>query len=81
MSIRFGVFTLASEYGHFPVYERSSSDQVLFYQKDYERWIYAHRMERWIVGSSVGESQVSESCSQGPFALAQLCSFILTHKW
>jgi hypothetical protein len=42
----------------YPVYSRAASGQSLFYKKDYDKWEYAHRIERWIVGPSIGDATV-----------------------
>ena len=45
---RFGVYTLTTTYQGYPVYSRAVSRQFLFYQREFEKWEYAHRIERWI---------------------------------
>ena len=45
-------------YEGYPVYSRAASGQSLFYKKDYDKWEYAHRIERWIVGPTIGDATV-----------------------
>ncbi|CAB4066063.1 unnamed protein product [Lepeophtheirus salmonis] len=55
---RFGVYTLHALHDGFPVYVRHASDQVfLYYKEEYDKWAYSHRIERWIVGPRIGDSE------------------------
>ena len=45
-------------YEGYQVYSRAASGQSLFYKKDYDTWEYAHRIERWIVGPTIGDATV-----------------------
>ncbi|XP_040571204.1 uncharacterized protein [Lepeophtheirus salmonis] len=54
---RFGVYTLHALHDGFPVYVRHASDQFLYYKEEYDKWAYSHRIERWIVGPRIGDSE------------------------
>ena len=53
------MYNLNTMFEGYPVYSRAASGQSLFYKKDYDKWEYAHRIERWIVGPSIGDASVS----------------------
>ena len=54
------MFTLATLHEGYPVYTKQSTGQNLFFQKEFDRWQYAHRIRRWIVGPKVGDSLVRD---------------------
>ena len=55
---RFGLYNLNTMYEGYPVYSRAASGQSMFYKKEYDKWEYAHRIERWIVGPTIGDATV-----------------------
>ena len=50
-------------YEGYPVYTRKASKQNLFFQSEFRGWYYKHRILRWIIGPTVGESSVSKTAS------------------
>ena len=47
-------------YEGYPVYTRKASKQNLFFQSEFRGWYYKHRILRWIIGPTVGESSVRQ---------------------
>jgi hypothetical protein len=60
--LRFGVFELVSAVEGYPVYRHTSSGQHLFFQHEFEQWQYAHKIHRWIIGTTVGKAEVRQEC-------------------
>ena len=52
------MYNLNTMYEGYPVYSRAASGQSMFYKKEYDKWEYAHRIERWIVGPTIGDATV-----------------------
>ena len=48
-------------YEGYPVYTRKASKQNLFFQSEFRGWYYKHRILRWIIGPTVGESSVRKT--------------------
>ena len=60
ISNRFGLYELTTVYEGYPVYTRKASKQNLFFQSEFRGWYYKHRILRWIIGPTVGESSVRQ---------------------
>ena len=60
---RFGLYELTTLYEGYPVYTRKASKQNLFFQSEFRGWYYKHRILRWIIGPTVGESSVRKTAS------------------
>ena len=58
---RFGLYELTTVYEGYPVYTRKASKQNLFFQSEFRGWYYKHRILRWIIGPTVGESSVRKT--------------------
>ena len=56
---RFGQYTLETVFEGYPAYTRKASGQTFFYKEEYEKWAYAHKFERWLIGPSIGDESVS----------------------
>ncbi|XP_059098290.1 uncharacterized protein LOC131892433 isoform X1 [Tigriopus californicus] len=54
---RLGLFTLSTLFEGYPVYSKKASSQHLFFKLEFDRWEYAHRIERWVVGPMIGEAE------------------------
>lgn len=60
---RFGLYALETLYNAnqngdakpYPAYTRKASGQSLFYKEEYEKWMYAHKFERWVIGPKIGD--------------------------
>lgn len=52
---RFGLYSLETVFEGYPAYTRNASQQSLFYKEEYEKWIYAHKFERWVIGPQIGD--------------------------
>ena len=47
----------------YPAYIRKASGQTFFFKEEYQKWIYAHKFERWLIGPKIGDENVSvRSC-------------------
>ena len=63
---RFGLYALETLYNAnqngdakpYPAYTRKASNQSLFYKEEYEKWMYAHKFERWVIGPKIGDENV-----------------------
>ena len=61
---RFGLYALETLYKPgdqeqpYPAYTRKASGQSLFYKEEYEKWMYAHKFERWVIGPKIGDENV-----------------------
>lgn len=53
---RFGLYNLETISEGYPAYTRKASKQSLFYKEEYDKWIYAHKMERWVVGPTIADA-------------------------
>ncbi len=56
------MFELVSAVEGYPVYRHTSSGQHLFFQHEFEQWQYAHKIHRWIIGTTVGKAEVRQEC-------------------
>ena len=56
---RFGLYTLETVFEGYPAYNRKASGQTFFYKEEYEKWQYAHKFERWLIGPTIGDESVS----------------------
>ena len=66
---RFGLYNLETVYNDpvtlddggpaYPAYIRKASGQTFFFKEEYQKWIYAHKFERWLIGPKIGDENVS----------------------
>ena len=61
---RFGLYVLETVYNSdgedaYPAYFRKASNQNFFFKEEYEKWQYAHKFERWLIGPKIGDENVS----------------------
>merc|ERR1712141_889202 len=57
---RFGLYVLETVYNSdgedaYPAYFRKASNQNFFFKEEYEKWQYAHKFERWLIGPKIGD--------------------------
>ena len=45
----------------YPAFTRKASKQSFFYKAEYTKWYYAHKFERWVIGPTIGDENVSVS--------------------
>ena len=75
---RFGLYNLETVYNDpvtlddggpaYPAYIRKASGQTFFFKEEYQKWIYAHKFERWLIGPKIGDENVSgRSCRVANF--------------